>query len=181
MDTHRSNIYLNNSSKPKGFTVENIPSLKTKLNDQFKLVMGIRNERVLYRKVKNLMSMMLSPVYRYTCVHPSHYKIINSVKMQAVYGMHMAVKIQELADVYNQEKQSEFVKDFLALCMEYFNLTQSTTKKEKIKIHNRINKIIDKIHNFKISHEQWSAQITIVALQNHAISSLTEAFIRSMQ
>ena len=161
--------------------MDNPPSLKQRLNDQFKTIMKIRDERVLYRKVKDLISMMISPAFRYTCAHPSHYSVIDPAKMQSIYGLHMAVKLQELADVYNLDKRCDFIKIFLALCMEYFNLTQTTTKKEKIKIHNRIDRIIDSIHRFKINHDQWSSQIAIVALQNHVITSLTEAFIHSMQ
>lgn len=158
-----------------------VPSLKQKLNDQFKIIASIRDERVLRMKVKDLIYMMLSPIYKYTCAHPSRYHVINQKNMQMVYGMHMAVKIRELAEAYNQDLKSEFVTVFLALCMEYFNLTQTTNKREKIRIHGRIDKISDKIHDFKIDHDQWSAQIAIIMLQNHAVVMLTEAFIMAMQ
>ena len=157
------------------------PSLKQKLNSKFKSVIRIHDDRARTKRVRDLMSMMTSPAFKYTCAHPSLYKIIDQESMQSIYGIHMAVKIKELADAYDQNTQSEFVKIFLSLCMEYFNLTQTTTKREKIKIHRRINKTIDKIHSFEIDHEQWSSSIAIVALQNHVITTLTEAFIKSMK
>ena len=157
-----------------------IPSLKQKLNNQFKLVAKIRDEKELHKNVKDLMSMMISPVFQFTCIYPSNYKYIDSAKMHAIYGLHMAVKIQELADVYKQDKQSEFVKIFLALCMEYFNLTQTTTKREKIQIRKRIDRMTDNIRTLQIKHNQWSAGIAITLLKNHAISALTDAFIASM-
>src|SRR5574344_1101664 len=114
------------------------PSLKSCLTDQFSLISSDNDEKQLNKHVRDLIGMMLSTRFRYTCAYTKCYLVINFNKLKFCYQMHVIAKITQLNEKINKNIKSEFMKDFLKLSKEYMNLCIVTTKKKKIRIHKRM-------------------------------------------
>lgn len=157
------------------------PSLKSCLTDQFSLISSDNDEKQLNKHVRDLIGMMLSTRFRYTCAYTKCYLLINFNKLKFCYQMHVVAKITQLGEQFHQDIKSEFMRDFLALSMEYMNLCIVTTKREKIRIRKRMRSLRSNIFKLKIEDKNWNANSAIMLLHHFLIKTLVEAFKLSLK
>lgn len=166
-----------------GITVENstAPSLKTQLGLQFKHLEKDFNEIMLRKHAHDLVNMMASNRFRYTCAHSSWYRCIDQQKTILHFEMHAASTCMDICATLGIPINGEFAKTLLGLCLEYKNLFFVKTKREKICINKRINDLCCKIRSAQIYIEGWNANSFIRTFKRDALDLLTEAILVSLK
>lgn len=139
------------------------------------------NERMLHKHTRELIGMMASNRFKYTCAHSSWYSCIDQEKTRLHYEMHAAPKCIDICLLLNVPMDGEFAKLILGLHIELFNLFFVKTKKEKIRINKRITALANKVRKYHIYKEGYRANSFLANLKKEAIGLLTEAVIASLK
>ena len=139
------------------------------------------NERMLHKHTKELIGMMASNRFKYTCAHSSWYSCIDQEKTRLHYEMHAASKCIDICLHLNVPMDGEFAKLILGLHIELFNLFFVKTKKEKIKINKRISSLTDRVKKYRIYREGYRASSFLANLKREAIGLLTNSVIASLK
>lgn len=156
------------------------PSLKTQLGIMFRYLERDFNERMLYKHTKDLIGMMTSNRFRYTCAHRSWYKCVDQDKTRLHYEMHAARKCIEICTGLSIPIDSDFTKIILGYHIELFNVFFVKTKKEKIQINNRIRNLVNRIKLHPVKCEGYKVSSFLSNLKRDAINLLTDAVIASL-
>ena len=181
MFDHRLDSIHKQSTNIGNQTVEQTPSLKTQLGMMFKHLERDFNERMLHKHTRELIDMMASEKFKYTCAHSSWYECIDQDKTRLHYELHAASKCMDICTLLNVPIDGEFAKLILGLKLELFNLFFVKTKREKIRINKRIRKLSDKVHAYRIYNEGYKAGSFLHNLKREAIGLLTESVIASLK
>lgn len=157
------------------------PSLKTQLGIQFKYLERDYNERVLHRHTRDLIGMITSNRFKYTCAHSSWYKCIDQEKTRLHFEMHAASKCMDICATLGVPIDGSFTKLLLGLHIELFNLFFVKTKKEKIKINKRIQHLTAKVRLYPVYCDGYKASSFLTGLKREAIDLLTDSVIISLK
>ena len=135
------------------------------------------NERMLHKHTRELIGMMASNKFKYTCAHKTWYKCIDQGKTRLHYEMHAATKCIDICTGLDIPIDGDFIKLILGLHIELFNLFFVKTKPEKIQINKRIRLLTEKVKKYPVYHEGYSAKSFLASLKREAIGLLTDAVI----
>lgn len=161
--------------------MEPIPSLKTQLGEMFKHLERDYNERMLHKHTRELIGMMASNRFKYTCAHSSWYQCIDQEKTRLHYEMHAASKCMDICAMLNIPINGEFTKLILGLHIELFNLFFVKTKREKIRINKRIQSLIARVKLYPVYCDGYNASKFLANLKSEAIGLLTESVVLSLK
>lgn len=164
--------------------IENVdatPSLKTQLGELFQHLERDYNERMLHKHTRELIGMMASNRFKYTCAHSSWYKCIDQEKTRLHYETHAASKCMDICAMLNVAIDGEFTKLILGLHIELFNLFFVKTKREKIKINKRIQSLVARVKLYPVYCNGYVASKFLTNLKSEAIGLLTESVILSLK
>lgn len=139
------------------------------------------NERMLYKHTRELIGMMASEKFKYTCAHSSWYQCIDQDKTRLHYELHAASKCMDICTLLKVPINGEFAKLILGLKIELFNLFFVKTKREKIRINKRIRNLADNVRRYPIYTEGYRASSFLQNLKREAIGLLTESVITSLK
>ena len=157
------------------------PSLKTQLGLQFKHLEKDFNEAVLRRHAKDLVSMMASDRFKYTCAHSSWYNCIDQQKVALHFEMHAASKCMDICSTLNMPIDGSFAKLLLGLHIELYNLFFVRTKREKIAIGKRITSLKTKVRSIPVYVEGYKASSFLRTMKRSAIDLLTESILVALK
>lgn len=161
--------------------MESTPSLKTQLGEMFKHLERDYNERMLHKHTRELIGMMASNRFKYTCAHSSWYQCIDQEKTRLHYEMHAASKCMDICAMLNVPIDGEFTKLILGLHIELFNLFFVKTKREKIRINKRIQSLVARVKLYPVYCNGYVASKFLTNLKSEAIGLLTESVILSLK
>lgn len=161
--------------------MESTPSLKTQLGMMFRHLEHDFNERMLHKHTRELIGMIASNKFKYTCAHSSWYECIDQEKTRLHYELHAASRCMDICTLLNVPIDCEFTKLILGLFIELFNLFFVKTKREKIRINKRIHKLSNEVRGYRIYKDGYRASSFLVNLKREAIGLLTESVIASLK
>lgn len=157
------------------------PSLKTQLGLQFKYLERDFNETMLRRHAHDLVRMMASDRFKYTCAHRSWYDCIDQQKTTLHFEIHAASKCMDICSTLNVPIDGDFAKIILALCLEYHNLFFVKVKREKINTYKRIESLCNKVRTTSIYVEGWNPRAFLRTLKKEALDLLTDSVLASLK
>lgn len=161
--------------------MESTPSLKTQLGEMFKHLERDYNERMLHKHTRELIGMMASNRFKYTCAHSSWYQCIDQEKTRLHYEMHAASKCMDICAMLNVPIDGEFTKLILGLHIELFNLFFVKSKREKIRINKRIQSLVARVKLYPVYCNGYVASKFLTNLKSEAIGLLTDSVILSLK
>ena len=161
--------------------MESTPSLKTQLGEMFKHLERDYNERMLHKHTRELIGMMASNRFKYTCAHSSWYQCIDQEKTRLHYEMHAASKCMDICAMLDIPIDGEFTKLILGLHIELFNLFFVKSKREKIRINKRIQSLVARVKLYPVYCNGYVASKFLTNLKSEAIGLLTDSVILSLK
>ena len=139
------------------------------------------NERMLHKHTRELIGMMASNRFKYTCAHSSWYQCIDQEKTRLHYEMHAASKCMDICAMLDIPIDGEFTKLILGLHIELFNLFFVKSKREKIRINKRIQGLVARVKLYPVYCNGYVASKFLTNLKSEAIGLLTDSVILSLK